>query len=248
MRIERISDNKLRVELNKSDLDSRNLRLSELAYGSQKAKALFEELMSQASFDYGFDTEDGPYMIEAIPTSSESITLLVTKMDSFDELDTRFSRFSSFDSDEEFAEEEIPFSDLLPEFSESAADDVLNLFKRLTKTSPEESVKNQLNAGNDIDITKMFVFDSLDNLIALSAVLNPIYNGQNTVYKNTKTDNYYLILSKSSTSPQVFNKACNIISEYANQDNFSIGTDTYMDEHYKLLVRNNAIESFAQLA
>lgn len=247
MHIERISDNKLRIILNKSDLDSRNLRLSELAYGSQKAKALFEELMSQANFDYGFDTEDGPYMIEAIPTSSESITLLITKMDTFDELDTRFSRFSSFENDEEFEEQDIPFSDLVPEFSESAADDVLNLFKKLAKTTPEESTNNQLNAGEDIDITKMFVFDSIDNLISLACLLDPFYKGRNTVYKNQKSDEYYLIISKSSASPQTFNKACNIISEYANQDNFSIGTDTYMDEHYKLLVKDNALAFFAQL-
>ena len=43
MKIERISDNQIRCTLNKNDLLDRELRISELAYGTEKAKALFKE-------------------------------------------------------------------------------------------------------------------------------------------------------------------------------------------------------------
>ena len=73
MKIERINDNQIRCTLTKKDLADRQIKLSELAYGTEKAKALFRDMMQQASFECGFDAEDIPLMIEAIPISSECI-------------------------------------------------------------------------------------------------------------------------------------------------------------------------------
>lgn len=36
-------------------------------------------MMQQASFDFGFEAEDLPLMIEAIPSSGDSIVLIITK-------------------------------------------------------------------------------------------------------------------------------------------------------------------------
>lgn len=38
MKIEKINENQIRCTLTKSDLEERHIRLSELAYGSEKAK------------------------------------------------------------------------------------------------------------------------------------------------------------------------------------------------------------------
>ena len=100
MKIEKINDNQIRCTLNKADLAARHLKISELAYGSDKAKALFRDMMQQASAELGFDAEDIPLMIEAIPVSAECIVLIVTKVDDPEELDTRFSRFSSDNDDD----------------------------------------------------------------------------------------------------------------------------------------------------
>ena len=43
MKIEKISDSQIRCTLSKEDLMDRELRLSELAYGTEKAKALFSD-------------------------------------------------------------------------------------------------------------------------------------------------------------------------------------------------------------
>ena len=71
-------------------LAERQIKLSELAYGTEKAKMLFRDMMQQASFDFGFEADDLPLMIEAIPSSSDSITLIITKVEDPEELDTRF--------------------------------------------------------------------------------------------------------------------------------------------------------------
>ena len=52
MKIEKISDNQIRCTLTRADLADRQLQLSELAYGTEKAKSLFRDMMQQAAFDF----------------------------------------------------------------------------------------------------------------------------------------------------------------------------------------------------
>ena len=93
MKIERINDNQIRCTLTSLDLSSRGINLTELAYGSEKARNLFREMIQQAAKEVGFEAEDIPLMVEAIPLSSESIMFIVTKVEDTEELDTRFSKF-----------------------------------------------------------------------------------------------------------------------------------------------------------
>lgn len=94
MRIEKVNDNQIRCTLTGEDLASRNIRVSELSYGSDKAKSLFRDLMQQASLMYNFDSEGMPLVVEAIPLNESCIVLLVTKVEDPEELDTRFASFS----------------------------------------------------------------------------------------------------------------------------------------------------------
>ena len=94
MKIERISENQIKCILTKEDLAARQIRLAELVYGNEKTRELFQDLMQQAYADVGFEVDGAPLMIEAVPTSPESIILLITKVDNPEELDSRFSRFS----------------------------------------------------------------------------------------------------------------------------------------------------------
>ncbi|MBE5910482.1 adaptor protein MecA [Pseudobutyrivibrio sp.] len=249
MKIEKINENQIRCILSREDLISRHIKLSELAYGSAKARELFRELMEQASYQYGFEAEDIPLMIEAIPLSSESIVLLVTKVDNPDELDTRFSRFSEDDED---YDEESDVTNTTPakQFNQAAADDILNIFNSLLEkaqaaiaASPEKAAEK----GLPVDITKMFVFETLDDVIKLSYILGKFYTGKNSLYKSPFDNQYYLVVSKSDDTPEVYNKVCNILSEYSDQQNFVVGTNQYMSEHYETIVSGNAIQSLAQL-
>ena len=102
MRIEKINDHQIRCTLNQKDLSDRELRISELAYGTEKAKSLFRDMMQQASYEFGFEADDIPLMIEAIPMYPDTLVLVITKVDDPDELDTRFSHFTDDEEDFDF--------------------------------------------------------------------------------------------------------------------------------------------------
>ena len=119
MKIERINENQIRCTLTSFDLSVRNLNLGELAYGSEKARNLFREMIQKASNEVGFEAEDIPLMVEAIPLSNESVMLVITKIEDPEELDTRFSKFSPAHEEESlldsFASELLEGADgLLP--------------------------------------------------------------------------------------------------------------------------------------
>ena len=80
MKVEKISETQIKFVLNQSDLMNRDIRLSELAYGSEKTQQLFREMMEQAMAECHFNADNTPLMIEAVPLSTDSIMIIVTKV------------------------------------------------------------------------------------------------------------------------------------------------------------------------
>lgn len=249
MKIEKVNDNQIRCTLTREDLDSRHMKLSELAYGTEKAKMLFRELMQQASYQFGFNADDIPLMIEAVPISSDAILLIVTKVEYPEELDTRFSRFSEDQDDTDESYDEID----LTRNGSASANDIIKLFRQAKEAvaAAGKAAEQGGIPGSErdipVDITKMFVFHNMDDLFQLTHILTPFYHGKNYLYKNPKTGEYYLVVSKSQHTPEEFNKVCNILTEYGSQDHFSVGSQAYFEEHYQLLIPENALEVLSKV-
>ena len=264
MKIEKVNDHQIRCTLTREDLADRELKLSELAYGTEKAKDLFRDMMQQASFEFGFEAEDIPLMIEAIPLNSECIVLIITKVEDPDELDTRFSKFApSVHSDNSALDEVL---DTIAE----GADDVLDLFRKIqngkTGAAAGQSDAQAADSGNDVenakrsfkdalqkklsdaaaamDLTRIYNFDSLREVIGSAHVLSGFYNGVNSLYKQ-KDGSYLLALSKSAHTPVEFNKICNVLSEYGSCIKSVPASEAYLEEHFEPIVRNTALQSLS---
>ncbi len=252
MKIEKISDNQIRCTLNKSDLIDRELKISELAYGTEKAKALFRDMIQQAFYEFGFEVDDIPLMIEAIPVSTECLILVITKVDDPDELDTRFSKFSSFnvhenteknDSEEDSYADEIincfdqSDDDLNEDVEDSPKDDNLEVSE-----ATEEELPTKPGAHIASKLTKIYSFRSLQEVVDLAYIMLGNYNGSNTLYKNPVNSTYYLVISISDHTPEEFNKICNIISEYGKVERSTYASSTYFDEHYEVIVKDHALQ------
>ncbi|MBE5967964.1 MAG: adaptor protein MecA [Lachnospiraceae bacterium] len=249
MKIEKISDNQIRCTLSKSDLIDRELRISELAYGTEKAKALFRDMIQQAFYEFGFEVDDIPLMIEAIPVSTECLILVITKVEDPDELDTRFSKFSSFnvheDLDKDIVDDEVYADEIIQNFEDDTSEDLEGVPKDIV--DPSELQDTDDLAGNSSinispNLTKIYSFRSLQEAIDLANILVGVYNGENTLYKNPVTSIYYLVIRKSDHTPEEFNKICNILSEYGKAERFTYASTSYYDEHYEVIVKNQAIQ------
>ena len=244
MKIEKINENKIRCILTRDDLEVRHMKISEIAYGSEKARSLFRDMMEQASHQFGFEADNIPLMIEAIPMPNECIILDITKVADPEELDTRFSRFSQGSGDQS---EDSP-----REFLPDGADEVLDLFQKLLehrlKNAPKENREQQAEElASELDMRKLYLFPKLDSLLAASHVLAGIYHGANRLYKNPDTQEYCLIVRKSFHTPEEFNKVCNILSEYGNSGKYTPANEAYMQEHYTLIMKDEALQKLAEI-
>ena len=98
-----------------------------------------------------------------------------------------------------------------------------------------------------VDITRLFVFDSLEKISNLARILNGFYNDRNFLYKNPNKSAFYLVLHKGHHSPEDFNKVCNILSEYASTEKYSRASQAYFDEHFLPLIKEQALQVLAEI-
>lgn len=248
MKIERINENQIRCTLTSFDLSVRDLNLGELAYGSEKAKRLFREMIHKASSEVGFEAEDIPLMVEAIPMAGESIMLIITKIEDPEELDTRFSKFSPAEEDEENG-----LSALASELLEGA-EGLLGLFTQGPDSSSSTAQPGSVKAADQADgekpwvpTTRSFTFDSLEQVCEASRIVGQVFSGPSTLYKNPVNGRFYLMITEAEPNSDPFNRFCNLMIEYGTWARADRATIAYFDEHYEVIVKEHAIQTLAKL-
>ncbi|MBQ7657975.1 MAG: adaptor protein MecA [Butyrivibrio sp.] len=266
MKIERVNDHQIRCTLTRDDLAKRDLKITELAYGTDKAKELFQDMMQQANIEFGFDAEDTPIMIEAIPINSECIVLIITKVEDPDELDTRFSNFAPSvheeDEDEEYEDEEYDYE----EDDEEDEEDVMSLFKRLQHSNMNDFIDSPFQ-GAQSDSKKVkektagpkkkglpsrkgsriFSFNSLHEVTKFAAIVNRKFCGVNTLYKNEAKGKYYLILHQGDIDSAVFANICSLLTEYGQTEIGNTADEHYLAEHYTVVIKDNAVQTLSKI-
>ena len=252
MKIEKVNEHQIRCTLTKEDLAKRQLKLSELAYGTEKAKSLFRDMMELASCEFGFEAEDIPLMIEAIPMNAECIVLIITKVENPEELDTRFSKFMP-----QIQNSTEDFEEMLSEITDHD-DEVLDLFRKIqenhsSKTKTETAVKTlkasdvKNNGEEPIDVCVMYTFDTLSTLIKIAGMSVNLFDGTNSLYKDSKNNQYILVITNNECSKSSFNKICNMLSEYGSLINAPGMTEAFLEEHHSPIIVNHALQTLAQI-
>ena len=246
MKLERVNDHQIRCTLTRADLAQRELKISELAYGRDKAKKLFRDMMQKATYELGFEAEDTPLMIEAVPVSADSIILIITKVEDPEELDTRFANFAP--SVHESSESSSPIEQLIQSLS-SDAENVLDLFKKYRQaTNNDEAVASDntiKEASQGFEITKIFSFEKLSDVISVAKLLSKFYAGENALYKSKKSGKLILVIHKSHHTPEDFNKVCNIISEYGVAEKYTEAYASYLEENGDTIIGEHALLTLA---
>ncbi len=234
MKIEKLNENQIRCTLTKADLAERNLRISELAYGSEKTQNLFREMVKQADYEYGFEIGNTPIVVEAIPLNPDVLVLIITKTDDPEELDTRFSRFTPYkgseedydapdDDDDEY--ESIPFEEQRPREP--------SFGEMLGQAMAEEAPKHCFS----------FAFNSLAHVMDFAYQARN-YPGATSLFKD-KEGKYLLVLEPGDAKREDFKNACLLASEYAKGRSIPMTALEFMREHEDVLIDQDAVRKLA---
>lgn len=135
MKFNRLDDNKLQIILNKDDLSKRNIAKWELLPYNPQAQKIFQDILDEAYEECGFEVDNNAQlMIEALPLTTESILLTITKVDSGfrEELEKELSDLSSRILADIDDEEPESVDDVVYKFVD--LEDVINLAQALGDT------------------------------------------------------------------------------------------------------------------
>ena len=163
-------------------------------------------------------------------------------------------------------------NDLLEEDAPENSEDFINCFEQLhelleeaedneTKDSSESSgefvpLKEALQGNRRkakkketeplADRIKVFSFDSLNTLIALTGQIDCDYRGKNSLWKDPATKRYFLLLHRGK-GKNAFRLMCSALAEYAKEENVTYATQAYYNEHFCLILKDNALTKLADI-
>lgn len=243
MKIEKLNENQIRCTLTRADLAERQLRLSELAYGTEKVRSLFHDMMQQAAFEFGFEADDIPLMIEAIPASADSIVLIITKVEDPEELDARFSKFAPSPGTDTEAKKQAILDKL------EGADTFLSLLEKVKEkinaSEPKQTTDASPDKAENKNSLRLFSFPTMDSVLKAVHLLHGMYTGSNTLYKDSAEDIYILALTQSTHTAIDFNRICNMLSEYGTLEKANGATLAFLEEHCDIMVTPDAVQQLA---
>ncbi|MBU3805091.1 MAG: adaptor protein MecA [Candidatus Cellulosilyticum pullistercoris] len=220
MKIEKISDTQIKVTLNHSDLIDRNLKLSELAYGSQKAQALFKDMMARANEEFGFETDNVPLMIEAVPLSTDSIMIVVTKVDDPSQIEQKLEAIGERPTHRTFKEPE-----------EDRLTDLALMGKDISEA--------QVTAANK-EIALTYLFNDFDQMCMAAHRVQPMFAGDNSLYKYN--EKYFLVFGKNKKADSEFEGMVGVLDEFGSRCPSSALNEMFLKEHGKLMIDLHAID------
>ncbi len=231
MKIERISDTQVKFYLTNEDLNERDIKLSELAFGSEKAQEFFKEITQQAADTCGFSAEgDGdtiPLMVEAMPMN-DGIVIIVSKVENTQDLQSQLeNRLSRASKGAEFGLSPTSITE-----------------RRFKKRQPKNETYTVPNDEENISIYKFATLEIAAK--AMKVVKKAFCNfSDSKLYLSDKE--YYLFLSPNDIVGMERGIFDGIISEYGVKHRSNPVTRAYIAEHGELVIKNNAVNVLANL-
>jgi adapter protein MecA 1/2 len=236
MRIEKISDTQLKIILTRDDFKERDIKLSELTYNSEKAQALFRDIMERAASETGFDLDNSPLIIEAMPISTDSIMVMVSKAqgNNADFISPFANFFNKFTGPDE-GDCMCPASGSSFSHNNYNSHNSQNFY-----TQPNRRYKVSKNIS-------IYSFDSIDDASSASERLYGDFNGASSLHKyNGK---YFICLQLPYKTAAVQNMGSfeTILGEYGQKHISNTVSRGFLLEHGELLINSNAVNKLAQI-
>lgn len=216
MKIEKVNSNQIKCFLNKGDLLSREIKVSELAYGTEKAQELFKDMMEKASNEFGFEVDNVPLMIEAVPLSTDSIMLIITKVENPEELEDKFATLPTTET---------------------------RKFKRKESTPKEPlsipgEVEDVHNLNNSFFVYKFKNFEDLSQ-IAAHLFAYPIESS--SLYRASGDNKFYLTMTVPSIERKAAKILRGVLSEFGDPVPARQSILSFYNEHFEIIIKENAL-------
>ena len=90
------------------------------------------------------------------------------------------------------------------------------------------------------------MFSSIDSAADAAKTTAAVFHGESILYKNPQSGRYYLFIGQGEDSLE-FSRICNSLAEYGTNIRQDYATKAYYEEHYEVIIRQDALGALAQL-
>ena len=94
---------------------------------------------------------------------------------------------------------------------------------------------------------RLFSCAAMEHVLQAAQMLNGMYHGSNTLYKDTAENLYILAIMQSDHSINDFNRICNMLTEFGTLEKSSGASLAFLEEHCEALVSNDAIQQLSAI-
>ena len=235
MKVEKISETQISFILSEADLGSRGLNLADVSYGSPKTNELFAEVIDIAVSEYNFRIIKGvPPLIEAIPSESDSLKILITTLETLKDFENYFGYHHFLGEYRPVPREKDLMENALDTFFNQFFQNVLSSEKQ----TPVPKKPNQKNPKSKEIL--MVECDNIDNIIDLCASIKEMYPGPSMLYSYENKYYLYLKSAKYKISTELIYTAREFGSIKHNPELVL----TFLNEYGRAIIKKRAIQAF----
>ena len=229
MKIERLSENQMRFTVWRQELEDNDIDISDIAGNkSGKADELLKMLMNRAKDEFGFEPESAPLVVEAMQVDQECMVFLVTKLEEGAEIDPKYEYIQKL---KEGLKQNINL------LSPSKEPTVEGFIERPAEKEKKDNILPYV----------IYTFTDIEKLITVAKKTENFYRSNNTLYITPDDVTYFLVASHNNNTDGEFRLLCRQLREFGKPYDFNYATKYYMDEHYRLVIRDSALQVLAEL-
>lgn len=228
MKVEKISENKIKITLTIDELKARKISINDIEKDVDLARDLFLDLIEESDLDDDFIIDDSQLYIEASSDNNNLFVVTITKIEHIPEL----SKYALMD--------ELLEKNLINKTKTSITT------PKLTKARKVDKNGNTKQVNYKVDST-IYSFSSLDSIMDMCEIMKNenLYYGKNSLYKYI--DEYFIIFNKTSIKNKKFLKTFVILSEYCKNYYSSDIFDISIKEKCDLILENNALQKLIKI-
>ena len=228
MKAERINKDQIRFILDINDLMQRDIRVQELAYGSKKTQALFDDMMRTALDQYGIDFSGKPVMIEAIPLSDDKLSITVTKVEGMAEIGALIG--TNLPGDKNFGGQNAR------EIPEEAAE----------APSGENSPVSMEMGTLTNDDTVTYEFHTLSPLLEVARQVPENAALKNRLLHDEVTGYYYLVCQVKNVTANV-RYLIAMLTQFSDDWFAGARASMVVEEHFKTVISHRALQKLGKM-
>ena len=229
MKFEKMDNGSLRCTLTKEDLEENGIELEDFFSNSKSARDFLEKVIHIAEDEVGFHTSGNMMSIQAAIMSENEIVLTFSDnqangMELIEHLKNMFGSAMSKES-----------PSVLPEKKE-------DVFKDLGKKSEEEKVEGDMEG-----YAYLLTFVSFAGVQNFCRILPENANTKSCLYYLDQKKKYFLWADLNNTTRRYVYEFVAASMEYAQGIEKDSSYRNYLEEHGKVIIKEQALEALAQL-